>query len=215
MEASSIGSSIRCSSSDPTLIDVEGFNPAEGLHHIVQVHLNNVCYKVHGSEEDGLGRTYQNHGVLFYQLTVVLSDLSIRQVMLCSQPNHKGGDAFLVASHTWTKTIKRPRCHDNASIKETETINDFVEPDGLVHTREPQLKRPCRQPNLIKRQSPESARRVFNFRLLYEALPETSSPSNAIKDTNEESMDVSMVIAETERLLLGEMNVSEPPLGTL
>ncbi|KAF2682167.1 hypothetical protein K458DRAFT_391198 [Lentithecium fluviatile CBS 122367] len=212
---SGTGASSQCSSSDPSTLSMEGFNTPEESHRIIQLHLHNLSCKDRGLGYYSQSRMHQRQNVRFYQLIAVLSDLSVREVILHKFPGKGGGGALPVGSASWVKTGKRAPCHGDHLVDDEMADDDFIQPDGLVDAKEPLLKRPCQPLKSIKRQTAKQSRHVFDYSLLYNALPETRLTSTPNEDADAETVDVSVVVQEAERMLFGELTLAEPPLGTL
>jgi hypothetical protein len=194
---------------------MQGFAQADKIRRVAQLHLDSLRYRERGPEDFGQGRTCQDRGVWFFQLTVVLSDLSMHQVLLYSQSYGDVESALLVEPTAWVKTTRRARCHATNLVDDSDLIDAFIEPDGLVCAKEPCLKRPNKPPKPIESRALASTRHLLDYTLLYEKLLESSLPSTAENGADEDTVDVSVVVQETERLLLGEMTLAEPLLGTL
>jgi len=197
------------------MLSIEGFNNLDESNRVLQLHLDNFDYKERGYQESRQGRTYRDHDVRFYNLTAVSSDLSIRQVILYNLPKTSTRSISLVAPTSWVRTIKRSQCQWKGLVDDSEADVDFVRADGVVNAIEPHLKRLYQPPTLIRRQALRSSRHSFDFGSLYEALHEIGAPLTGGETVKTETVDVAVVAQEAERLLLGEITLAEPPLGTL
>jgi RNA polymerase I-specific transcription initiation factor RRN6 len=197
------------------MLSTEGFNNSNEEVRVLQLHLDNLDYKERVYQESRQGRTSRDLAVRFYYLTAVLSDFSVRQIILYDFPKSRNRSVSLVDPTSWIRTIKRSQCQWKGLVDDSEANVDFVRPDGMVNATEPHLKRPYQPPKPIKRQVLGSYRHLFDFSSLYEALHETGVLSTGGEVMKTETVDVDVVVQEAERLLLGDITLAEPLLGTL
>ena len=152
-----------------------------------------------GSQSEGLARSYLAQGLRFYKLFVIRSDLSIHEaVVYCTtQPHAKVEDIAWSKVDTLNKTVR--------TIGTIQEMDDFVEPEGIEALDGPLSKFTSQGPECVQGEDDNTARRVSDHTLLYDAL--TGKEMNTI--------DVAVVTAQMEQLLAENSGQSQLPLGTM
>ena len=155
-----------------------------------------------GSHPEGLARSYLAQGLRFYKLFVIRSDLSIHEaVVYCTTQLHAK-----VEDIAWSKVDQL-----NKTVRTIGTIqemDDFVEPEGIEALDGPLSKFTSQGPGCVQGEDDNTARRVSDHTLLYDAL--TGKEMNTI-----DVADVTDVTAQMAQLLAENSGQSQLPLGTM
>ncbi|KAF1950122.1 hypothetical protein CC80DRAFT_244510 [Byssothecium circinans] len=206
------GHSSLMSVSDPVSIDLHGLEKAGGSSRIRQLHITRL--RPGTPSQYGRGEhVYEEQGVQFYRLSIVLSDLSIREILLYAFGKSEGRSREPVPPTTWVKTIRNRRCFGQNLVDESDLEDDFIEPDGLVYPQLPRLKDPYELPKRLERRTKPAPWYSYDYSSLYDALVHISPAASG--NRLQETVDVEIVVNEIKKLLEGKVDSAEPPLGTL
>ncbi|KAI4952307.1 hypothetical protein J4E91_003769 [Alternaria rosae] len=183
-------------SSDPTLLDVS----IGGSTHITNLYIEPMQWE------------YSKKDVVFLQLFVTLSDLSIRELVVWSQTTstgHTTEDDHAVVDFT-RSTIKRLRTL-NFNSKASTKDDDFIIPDGLVATGLPSSKIVMQQPELRKSSDSTAAPNTRDNTSLGEILSRSKSAAAEVSGT----IDAVAVMDQVNEMLATGADLPPLPLGTL
>ena len=200
----------------PTSLRLDAWDDKAESKSFLNFHIAELTYKESSLVPPGTGPAYEDQGVRFHRLSAVLSDLSVVETMLCSV----GPDTWTiplqhVKATSWVKTIRPPaKTYEPRSIESSDE-DDFVEPDGPVNARGPQLKPRSLESRLIDSKTSKPSRKVVDMSDLYELI--TSNEPIARDDSHEpaEPMEILDLVAELKWRLDRPENVSPFTLGTL
>lgn len=211
VDQKSIGAPYR--SFGPTMLRHDDFDTAQGFKLFLDLNLARIDFKDISSDFKGTGSDYMDRDIHFYQLSAVFDDLSVAQTMLCTL-GHDSSDGTLedVKSTSWATAVK-PVVFRSKGVVDSDD-DDFIEPDGPIHSKEPSLKSEFQ---CLKRyrENAHTSREIFNFTSLYDAIS-SSDPSplhHAV--TLSESIDIVALVEEVRWRLDREENVEPFTLGTL
>ncbi|KAJ4301356.1 hypothetical protein N0V90_003448 [Kalmusia sp. IMI 367209] len=181
---------------------------------ILNLSMERLVFKDWNSQDRGLGHGYIDRGVQFYQLSALFDDLSVAQTMLCSAGLNTSEPPIVdVLPVSWSTVIRRlPNAQGKESIS-SDDDDDFVQPDGLIHTSDPHLVSPYQLPKPLTWETNKFSRNIFDFTTLYHAVMPLTTSSNQDATTSLQTIDVLAVAEEVKRLLEGQP--AHPPLGTL
>ena len=202
-------------SSDPASLRLELGSKydqsADGPRHILQLHIDSLKYKRHGLHKSDPAAVTWNDSNNFYQLTVVLSDLSVLEGIICAPTGREPGFGAAIAPLRSVRNLRSRACQDTLLGHDVSAEDDFIEADILAKRLGPQSKLRRQHSAIQERQRLDNSRHVFDYTSIYNALVEPIAPSGVNADT----ADVSFVLQESEKLLKSGNEALEPPLGTL
>lgn len=174
--------------------------------------MERLSFREHkNAKHSGQGQTYLENNVEFYQLSIVSTDLRVRQVLLYSFAGDGDHNLTLAIDPTsWAKLTKSR--HPQHFLVDSDLDNDdFVEPDELIHA----LIHHHTSPVAIKRQGMLPQRNIIDFRSLYNALIGSFILPDVNRIAQTEAIRIEAVTEEAEKLLIGNHVSTEFPLGTL
>lgn len=193
--------SLRLVSSDPTTLSLDNLDVLRESCHIRQLHLDSLQLSERESNKDrGIGGAYMDAEITFYQLSVMLSNLSIHRIMLYSKA---GSLPSIVQPTTWSKLIPPHRIRKVED--EAKDIDDFVVPDGLSALSEPKLMIAEQVPRILKGRGVQASQDPKDYSFLYDILTH--------KGTTSELEDMA-IVTDRVRDMLAQGSTSVP-LGTL
>lgn len=202
------------SASDPICIKMHGLEPLNETLYIRQMYIDRLSYGAPITMYDrGLGNNYQDAEIEFYRLSLVLSDLSIREVLLHVQDGNGKRNTIHIEPTSWIRTVRPKTCTVRSRVNADDADDGFVEPDGRVDAQQPRVKsssEPLR--NLDRRKVPVPWY-FSDYHSLYEAL--VATPSTDGGESALETADIDFVVGQVKQLLAGNTDMREPPLGTL
>ncbi|KAF2188381.1 hypothetical protein K469DRAFT_627997 [Zopfia rhizophila CBS 207.26] len=213
-------SSLPFSCSDPTelKLDEDISASARVRRHISSLHLSRMQF---GESEllpgPGPGFDYRSNNVNFHRLSVVLSDLSIHDILLYSlDPENE----LLVEPTSW-QTKKRLRPSRSANTIDDD--DDFMIPDGMELGSVPKVTTPYRAPRQIQSQRANSLKltltslddpRTMDSRFMYDELVKTDMLHDNSSEADPEAGDVLSLIQRVNDMLIADP-IEYRPLGTL
>lgn len=183
---------------------------------ILNLELSQLTFKDSGTGPRGLGSTYEDRGVRFYQLSAVLDDLSVVQTMLCCLSTDSGEMLIEeVEATTWTKVVRPPTLASILKKTASRDEDDFVVPDGLIDAPNPQLKFGFSPPQLVGPETTDNGRRIYDFSNLYEVLASNHTMAQVTGEKTPETVPISELVDEIKWRLGREENVHPWTVGTL
>jgi RNA polymerase I-specific transcription initiation factor RRN6 len=207
------GRSDRIYASDPVSINLQGLEEAAGSSYIRQMHLDQLQFKRAPKIHDpDLERLYAEEDVNFYRLNVMLSDLSIREILLYSCNGNRKRSSLQIEPVSRISFVRIRGCYGENLVDEDD-MKDFIVPDGLTIARLPVLKNPYELPKTLERRTAPPAWYFYDYGSFYKTLVQ---PAPTVVDEGLlETADLAVVVNEVKRLLLDHSISAEPVLGTL
>jgi RNA polymerase I-specific transcription initiation factor RRN6 len=201
------------------------FGQFDTPQHVTHIHMDWLHYR--GDEHlpsSGPGSSYSQHDVQFYRLSVMLSDLSIRQAIFYTHspsletiPNRR----LSIEPTAWTNII-----HARGTILLSEDLvglgDDFIIPDGIdtasvpaLKTREGPILPPMQSRGPSRNEKYRENASTVNYSDIYDALTGTTHWSMTGDGPLIETEDVSSVIARLRTVLFGGSDQNELLPGTM
>ncbi|KAF2866331.1 RNA polymerase I-specific transcription initiation factor RRN6-like protein [Massariosphaeria phaeospora] len=191
------------SAPDPFLLNFGSIGLADSQQ-VNELYVEKLQFNVNDEDNSaGPGRLYRDEDVHFYQLSAMLSDLSIQQTTLCASSN-----THLLPSIEPTSWRNVPRRRDYFINEEREVGDDFIVEDGLEHTSTVAVKEPYRRQRAVHH-SPLAeleSTRITDFSVLYNSLVQTD-PSENVRDI--------VVVFDELRGIMNGSSQADVPMGTL
>ncbi|OSS44201.1 hypothetical protein B5807_11251 [Epicoccum nigrum] len=128
-------------STDPAGLAFNMPEPADVLHMRLQLLEYGTKEVPQHRQKNATAQSYFGRSVPFYQLTVVLADLSVHQTVTLTS-DHDPSPELLV----WRRAVVAKHSLDAMTI--VDDMNDFVEPNGPDWDAEPELKLESQRPRL-------------------------------------------------------------------
>ncbi|KAF2473752.1 uncharacterized protein BDR25DRAFT_256583 [Lindgomyces ingoldianus] len=166
----------------------------------------------------GPGLAYLSNDTHFSRLSVMLSDLSVHETLLCAlQPEERNGshDALIVDRPTWTTTTRARFGHPSSNLINHD--EEFVVSDGMSTMQAPKMRKSYLSPKPIQSRkfstSQSTATRpgswTVDYSFLYDAL------NRKDLNTMAQSEDISALLDRIRRLLVEEPNIMEVTQRTI
>ncbi|CAI6342236.1 unnamed protein product [Periconia digitata] len=207
------GDSLASLTSDPVNVNLEGLKITRGsllLHHI---HVDRLNYgKSLRARRTSLGHEYEENGVEFYRLSVMTSDLCIREMLFYSFSDSFQGH-LLVEPTSWCHTQRVKPCLLKPAVDDLDEEDAFIVPDGLVAIEAPRLRKPQKPPKLIPQPTKLNPWYIRNEGRLYDSLNERLRFIDL--GSTPETEEISQVIENVARTLNDSSSPDQLPLGTL
>ncbi|KAF2203198.1 hypothetical protein GQ43DRAFT_279210 [Delitschia confertaspora ATCC 74209] len=218
------------SSSDPIELQLDDdiLGSDANPKHIANFHLAQVPYGENEvAEPAGLGAKYMSNHVCFYNLTVVLSDFSVHETLICAldpkayDSNGTGSGRSVVEVPSWQRKVRQGGFRSEKAVDE---LDDFVVPDGIEALAQPKLIKSSRlqkHASTRKRRSPQSVARdkeagdpwSVDNSLIYRALVKPTS-AESVENGNEQR-DILSILDSVRDMLVEDPMPQDNPLGTL
>jgi hypothetical protein len=159
------------------------------------------------TEPGRLGQTYHAHGLRFFKVFMLQSDLSVYETILYIVPSADGGsENAAVEDITWTITYL-PR--KNVRVTEDDETSNFLELEGTEAMNKPIWSLAVQASKFEEEQSKASGRRVVDHRLLYDALVRKHHGSETA------NVDIATITTRLKQSFIAPASSSQPPLGTM
>lgn len=189
------------SSCSATLLDLA----TDGTGQIVQMVLQPCIYQGDtASATPGLGRDYFARNLRFFNLFMLLSDLSVHETILCASGGKRDGS---VADLAWS-TSYRPR-KDVRTVGEIREMDGFLQPEDIETMEQPESKLPSQDPILLESKATGLAHRIANHRFLFDALVEQDV------EPTDRKIDIQTIASQLKQLLGRPTDHLEQLRGTL
>lgn len=198
----------------PTTLRLDDSDDARKSKTILNFDIVRVQLQNPGNETRGQGVDYQDRGIRFYQLSALFDDLSVAQTMLCSLAHDVSDDTIQKVEPTsWATAIRPVAFRSKVTIDGDE--DDFVEPDGILNSKEPLLKPAFQPPIQIQPTSTRIRQGLLNFTSLYEAISSNKPFALHPASSPSENLDLVTLVNEIKWRLGRAENVEPFTLGTL
>jgi RNA polymerase I-specific transcription initiation factor RRN6 len=143
------------------------------------------------NSSSSLAHSYFERRLPFYQLSAMLSDLSVHQTVLLGHENVNDIEPIV-----WSKTVRSN--HLLYTSKDIDELDDFIVPDGLDRSFTPGLKLESQTPRLLSLSAAQPAPRSMDYTQIYGALISNDQESVANKD----SVSVDTVAMQLRKTIL-------------
>jgi RNA polymerase I-specific transcription initiation factor RRN6 len=161
------------------------------------------------SATPGLGRDYFTRNLRFFNLFMLLSDMSVHEAILCADSLAYSGARRdeAVADLSWS-TAYRPR-KDVRTIAGIREMDGFLQPEGIENVEQPESKLPSQEPILLESKATGLAHRITDHRFIFDALvkPDVESTGGTI--------DIQTIASQLKQSLNSPDDHREQLRGTL
>ncbi|KAF2645875.1 hypothetical protein P280DRAFT_442819 [Massarina eburnea CBS 473.64] len=199
--------------SDPICMHLQ---QADSFHHIRQMYMDRLSFGAPvGRHAHAINNVYEEQGAQFHRISLLLSDLSIREILLYTYDGDRKPSHLQIPPTVWIRTVRSKPCTGQSLASMTDVVDDFLVPDGVIDTQTLCLKRPHELPHWTRHRKTPAPWYHRDYSSLHEALvdatpADSNSPSLAV-----ETIDINYVVKELMQLLAGNSTLIKPPLGTL
>ncbi|KAF1919926.1 RNA polymerase I-specific transcription-initiation factor-domain-containing protein [Ampelomyces quisqualis] len=194
------------SSCSPTLLDLV----TDGAGRIIQMALEPCIFQGDtSSAAPGLGREYFGRNLHFFNLSVLLSDMSVHEIILYADyagPNGARRDKEVVEL-SWI-TAYRPR-KNVRTIEGIREMDGLLQPEGIETIVQPESRLPSQQLIPLEPKATGLAHRVADHRFVYDALIKTDMEPTAGR------IDIRTVAAQLKQSLDSSTDHLQQFCGTL
>lgn len=198
--------------SGPVIVNIQGLGEMQKSMPLHQMRLDCLSFaKSHRISEHNLGELYEEKGVKFYRLSVLLSDLSVHEMLFYSFSD-TAQRHLQVEPISWTHTNRPRPCTGKNIVNDSDVDDDFIVPDGLADTEIPRLKSPQEPLQTIPRQSQPNPWYISDQSMVYHALGYSSLPNDDAATTRE-AAELAECVDEIKQMLF--RSPEQPPLDTL